>query len=223
MRVLVIEDNVRLAEHITVAVLNAGFACDAAHSLSEASDALAAGAAGLIILDLGLPDGSGLDWLKKLRASGDTVPVLILTARDGLGDRVNGLDAGADDYLIKPFEVDELLARCRALMRRPSTSLGTVLMLGNIGLQQSDRTVVISGQTVDLGKRETGILECLMRRPGGVVTRDVLEQQAYSLGDEITPNAVEAAISRLRRKLADAGATADIQTVRGVGYIITGS
>jgi DNA-binding response OmpR family regulator len=223
MRVLVIEDNVRLAEHITVAVLNAGFACDAAHSLAEASDALAAGAAGLIILDLGLPDGSGLDWLKKLRTSGDTVPVLILTARDGLGDRVNGLDAGADDYLIKPFEVDELLARCRALMRRPSTSLGTVLMLGNIGMQQSDRTVVISGHTVDLGKRETGILECLMRRPGGVVTRDVLEQQAYSLGDEITPNAVEAAISRLRRKLADAGATADIQTVRGVGYIITGS
>lgn len=221
MKALVVEDNERLAEFIKMGLVQAGFVCDGATSLGYASALVETVVFDVIILDLGLPDGDGLRWLKKLRASGNAVPVLILTARGGPGDRVSGLDTGADDYVVKPFEIAELLARCRALLRRPGAVLGPVLAVGDVSLLTAERTVTVNGAQVELGKRETGILESLMRRGGKVVTRETMEQQVYSFDDEFTPNALEAAMSRLRKKLSEAGSKADIQTVRGVGYIMT--
>lgn len=221
MRALVVEDNHRIADFIAGGLDHAGYATDKAATLEAASELLAAAQFDIILLDLGLPDGDGVAWLKHLRASGYAVPVLILTARDGLGDRVAGLDTGADDYVVKPFELAELMARCRALLRRPAEAISPMLVVGDLMLELSSRAAKVGELAVDLGKRETDILESLMRRVGKVVTREVLEEQNYSFNDEITPNAMEAAISRLRRKLADAGSAADIQTVRGVGYVLS--
>lgn len=221
MRALVVEDNARLADFIAGALNHAGYSTDIAATLASASELFAAAQFDIVLLDLGLPDGDGNTWLKRLRSSGHTIPVLILTARDGLGDRVAGLDNGADDYLAKPFQLAELMARCRALMRRPPDAVNPQLSVGDLVLSVSSRAVAVGQTAVEMGKRETDILESLMRRPGNVVTRELLEQQIYSFNDEVTPNAMEAAISRLRRKLADAGSSAHIHTVRGVGYFLT--
>jgi DNA-binding response OmpR family regulator len=220
MRALIIEDNQRIAGFIAGGLGQAGYATDAAGTLDAASELLAAAQYDIVLLDLGLPDGDGISWLKRVRASGNAVPVLILTARDGLGDRVAGLDTGADDYVVKPFEMDELMARCRALLRRPAEAISPRLTAGDIELDLPSRIVRVGANVADLGKRETDILESLMRRSGKVVTREALDGQIYSFTDEFTPNAIEAAVSRLRRKLAEAGSTATIQTVRGVGYFI---
>jgi DNA-binding response OmpR family regulator len=144
----------------------------------------------------------------------------VVTARGGLSDRVSGLDTGADDYLVKPFEMDELLARCRALLRRPGAGLGSVLSAGNLDLDTTARQVRIAGQGIETPRREVALLETLLRRAGQVVPRPALEESLYGFDDEVTPNALEAHVSRLRRRLAEAGADVTIHTVRGVGYLL---
>jgi DNA-binding response OmpR family regulator len=170
-----------------------------------------------IILDVGLPDRSGFDVARTLRKRGSQVPILMLTARDSVGDRVEGLDAGADDYLVKPFAYEELLARLRALGRRPPTRRLPVLKAGPIELDETTRRVTVAGKPVDLSQREFSILECLLRRPGQVLSRDQLLDYAWPYGVALTPNTVEAYIHLLRDKLGDA-ASGLIETVRGVGY-----
>ena len=172
------------------------------------------------MLDLGLPDQDGLRVLEKTRTTGNGLPILILTARDSVEDRVLGLDTGADDYLVKPFDLTELLARLNALLRRPGGALGTVLVAGNIVLDTRGRDVKVGNTPLTLQRREVSLLEHLMRRLGRVVPRDVLEEKLYGFEDEVDSNAVPVHIHFLRKKLTEAGATVEIHTVRGIGYLL---
>lgn len=220
MRLLLIEDNTRLAE-LTAAGLRAqGFVVDVGGSLEHAEALRSAGSYDIILLDLGLPDGDGMSLVRRLRQNDDSVPVLVLTARGGLDDRVIGLDAGADDYLVKPFEISELAARCRALLRRPGACLSVVLQLGNVALNTTTRTVTVGGQHVEVPPREIALLEHLLRRAGHVVRRDQLEDSLYALSDGVTPNALEVAVSRLRRRFQTAGADIQLKTAHGIGYAL---
>jgi DNA-binding response OmpR family regulator len=172
-----------------------------------------------LILDIGLPDMSGLDVARRIRAAGSEMPILVLTARDTIGDRVTGLDAGADDYLVKPFAFEELAARLRALARRSDRGArrrGTRLVNGPIVLDEETRAVTVDGKPVNLSPREFALLECLLRHPGRVMTRDQLLDQAWPYGVAVTLNAVDAYIHYVRAKLGPAGER--IETVRGVGY-----
>jgi DNA-binding response OmpR family regulator len=173
------------------------------------------------ILDLALPDGDGLRLLGHLRSKGNQVPFLVLTARDTVEDRVNGLDAGADDYLVKPFAMTELIARIKALLRRPGGALGTTLKAGNVNFDTIGRDVTIGDSVLQLPRRESAILEHLMRRLGRVVPKVVLEEKLYGIDDELESNAIPVHIHHLRRKLIDAGAATEIHTVRGLGYLLT--
>jgi DNA-binding response OmpR family regulator len=220
MRLLLVEDNERLSTLMAAGLARAGFAVDAFSCLEEADAAVAAADYDLILLDLGLPDGDGMAWLKDFRRRSRGVPVLVATARGGLSDRVAGLDTGADDYLVKPFEMDELLARCRALLRRPGSCLSTVLTAGNVSFDTTTRQIAVDGKTLDAPRREADLIEILLRRVGQVVTRSILEESLYGFDDEVTPNALEAHVSRLRRRLADARADVAIHTVRGIGYLL---
>ena len=208
MRVLLVEDNERLSSLMRGGLARGGFTVDAFDCLGDAEAAIGAVAYDLILLDLGLPDGDGMEWLKRFRRRSHAVPVLVVTARGGVTDRVAGLDTGADDYLVKPFEIDELLARCRALLRRPGACISTILTAGNVALEISSRQVTVAGQPLDAPRRETDLLELLLRRSGQVVPRAVLEERLYGFDDEVTPNALEAHVSRLRRRLTDAAADA---------------
>ena len=220
MRVLLAEDNERLSSLLQGGLARAGFTVDAFASLGSADAAVATVDYDLILLDLGLPDGDGVDWLERLRRRGLGVPVLVATARGGLSDRVAGLDTGADDYLVKPFEMAELLARCRALLRRPGACLSNVLSTGNLALDTASRQVTVAGRPIEAPRREIDLLEILLRRSGQVVPRAVLEERLYGFDDDVTPNALEAQVSRLRRRLSEAGADVALHTVRGVGYLL---
>lgn len=220
MRLLMIEDNARLAGLTVEGLARRGFSCDVAPDLETAGAALDAAAFDLLILDLGLPDGDGLAWLRAKRLTGDLPPALVLTARDALEDRVAGLDAGADDYLVKPFELDELAARIRALLRRPGTRAPVTLEVGPLRFDTSSRAVHAGARPVELTRRETDLLELLMRRAGAVVRRETIENALYTFDEPVTPNAVEAIVSRLRRRLDEAGAAGLLHTVRGVGYLM---
>jgi DNA-binding response OmpR family regulator len=220
MRVLVVEDQAELAGLLRRALGMSGFAADAVGGLADAEDHLGVAEYDAMVLDLGLADGDGLTLLRHLRRRGSALPVLILTARDAPEDRVAGLDTGADDYVVKPFHVPELISRLRALLRRPSAALGVRLAAGNISLDTVSRMVELGERTVPLSVRETALLELLMRRQGGVVTREAIEQSLYSFDADIGSNAIEVLMHRLRRKLADAGATPLLHTVRGVGYML---
>ncbi|MBS0559174.1 MAG: response regulator transcription factor [Proteobacteria bacterium] len=220
MRLLVVEDEPALAGLVRGALERAGFGVDGVDAVAEADDYLAVARYDALVLDLGLRDGDGMTLLRRLRQRRDGLPVLILTARDAPEDRVSGLDAGADDYLIKPFHLPELVSRIRALLRRPNAALGVVLEAGNLALDTIERTVSVGGQTVAVGARETALLEMLLRRAGRVVAREGIEQSLYGLDAPAGPNAVEVAIHRLRKRLQDAGATVTIHTVRGVGYLL---
>jgi len=158
--------------------------------------------------------------LGQLRSAGDPIPVLVLTARDAVEDRVRGLDTGADDYLVKPFAMSELVARTKALLRRPGAALGTTLKAGNIVFDTIGRDVSVAGVPLQLPRREAAILEHLLRRQGRVVPKSVLEEKLYGIDDELESNAVPVHVHHLRRKLQDAGASAEIHTVRGVGYLL---
>jgi DNA-binding response OmpR family regulator len=220
MRLLVIEDERELAGLIRSALERGGFAVDLAGTLDAATTCLDLVSYDGTILDLALPDGDGLALLRRLRKAGSTLPVLVLTARDTPEDRVLGLDAGADDYLIKPFHMPELIARVRALLRRPSAALGVMLTLGNLSLDTPSRLVRVDGAEVALSVRETSMLEILMRQQGTVVTRDRMEQRLYSFEAQLGSNALEVLIHRLRRRLQETGASVVIHTVRGVGYLM---
>jgi DNA-binding response OmpR family regulator len=221
VRLLVIEDEPRIAEILRSSLQRAGFTVDVVRSCADAHEVLALTSYDVAILDLGLPDGDGIDLLAGLRAARNPVPVLVLTARDTVGDKVSGLDAGADDYLIKPFATVELIARVKALLRRPGGAMGLKLQAGNIVLDTVGRDVTVAEIPVHLPRRECAILEHLLRRQGRVVPKTVLEDKLYGIDDELESNAVPVHVHHLRRKLQEAQATAEIHTVRGVGYLLT--
>jgi DNA-binding response OmpR family regulator len=221
LRLLAIEDERELAELTAGALGRAGFAVDIAGSLAEAEEAVAVMSYDAIILDLGLGDEDGLSLLRSLRGRGASVPVLILTARDALEDRVIGLDSGADDYVLKPFHMPELISRVRAVLRRPNSALGVQLEIGNLIFETAHRQVTVSGRIVPLSTRELALLEILLRRAERVVTRDAIEQSLYSFEADLGSNALEVLVHRLRRKLQEAGAALQIHTLRGVGYLLT--
>jgi DNA-binding response OmpR family regulator len=220
MRLLLVEDNARLASLIRDGLDRQGFAVDWCETVDGAEHALRINDYDLMLLDLGLPDGEGLDLVRSLRRRQDMMPILVLTARGGLDDRVMGLDAGADDYLVKPFQIPELAARCRALLRRPGASLGTHLTVGNVILDSAERSVTVGGTPIDATPREVDLLECLLRRAGHLVAKPALEGALYSMDAEVTPNALEACVSRLRKRLGAAAANVQIRTVHGVGYAL---
>jgi DNA-binding response OmpR family regulator len=220
MRLLLVEDNQQLAQLIQEGLSSQGFVIDRCGSLKEALATRPAANYELILLDLGLPDGDGMDWVRRLRQANDSTPILILTARGGLNDRLTGLDGGADDYLIKPFEIAELAARCRALLRRPGASLGVILQLGNVALDTTTRTVSVADRRIDFPPREVALLEQLLRRAEQVVRRGQLEESLYSFGEDVTPNALESAVSRLRKRLSSAEANVIVRTAHGIGYAI---
>jgi DNA-binding response OmpR family regulator len=221
VRILVVEDEARIAELVKRALEAEGFAVDVVRLCKDAHETLSVTAYDAAILDLGLPDGDGVALLSELRASGNRVPVLLLTARDAVEDRVLGLDTGADDYLVKPFAMRELIARTRALLRRPGGALGILLKSGNIVFDTIGRDVRVGETLLSLQRRESATLEHLMRRLGRVVPKAVLEEKLYGIDDELGSNAIPVHVHHLRRKLLEAGANAEIHTVRGVGYLLT--
>jgi len=221
MRLLVIEDEARLSEILKVALGNAGFAVDIADSAADAEAALELINYDTAILDLGLPDGDGLTVLSAVRRVGKTLPILILTARDAVEDRVSGLNAGADDYLTKPFAMTELIARIKALLRRPGGVLGITLDAGNVSLDTVGRELAVAGRPVRVSRRELAILEQMMRRFGRIVPKAVLEEKLYGMDEEPDSNTIPVHVHYLRRQLQIANANLAIHTVRGVGYILT--
>jgi DNA-binding response OmpR family regulator len=221
MRLLVIEDETRIAELVKAGLVRAGFTVDVVGLCGDARAALAVTSYDAAVVDLGLPDGDGLELLRELRTQGNQTPVLVLTARDAIEERVCGLDSGADDYLVKPFAMTELVARTKALLRRPGGALGLTLKAGNIGFDTVERDVKIEGESLILPRRESAILEHLMRRLGRVVPKAIFEEKLYGLDDEHGSNTIPVHVHHLRRKLQDAGASAEIHTVRGVGYLLT--
>jgi len=220
MRVLLVEDNERLRELTRKQLQDAGFAVDAVGDLAAADAAARTAIFDAIVLDLGLPDGDGGDFLRALRAGGAAMPVLVLTARDRLDDRVRHLDAGADDYLVKPFAAAELAARLRALLRRPGQTLTDRLTLGDVALDVGARSVEIGGHKVALARRETALLELFLRRPGRVATKAEIERAIYAFDDEVTGNTIEVLIHRLRKRLSDGGSRLSLETLRGIGYML---
>ena len=221
MRVLIIEDNRRLAALIAKGCETAGFAVDICNDLDEARSALATARYDIAVLDLGLPDGDGLDLLASLRQKGSELPVIVLTARDALESRVEGLNAGADDYLLKPFAMEELVARIRALLRRPGQALGRKLTAGNVEFDTVAREVSIAGVPTTFSRRETDLLETLLRRQGRVVPKDAIEESLYAFGDDVSSNTIEVAIHRLRKRLGESGADIEVHTLRGIGYVLS--
>ena len=219
MRLLLVEDNDRLAELTCRELERLGYSVDRAASCAEARDAGAVVEYDLILLDRGLPDGDGLSLIAYLRNLGRTTPILVLTARDGPEQRVEGLDTGADDYLVKPFDVRELAARCSALLRRPNLVHGKQLSAGNVSLDVATREVIVAGVSQPLRRREVALLEALLRKEGSVVPRSALEQSLYGMDEAVSGNALDATVSRLRRRLAEAGASLQVRSVHGIGYI----
>jgi len=214
MRILLVEDEPGLGEAVATYLKRSRHAVDWVQRLDDAKAALRGVDYGLILLDLHLPDGRGLDLLKALRRSGDKRPVIILTARDQIRDRIEGLNAGADDYLVKPFDLGELAARILAVQRRSTAQASPTLRAGKLIIDRAARKVSADGQEVELTAREWALLECLAQRAGATLSKAQLEEALYAFGAEIESNAVEVYVSRLRKKL---GANT-IRTVRGLGY-----
>ncbi|MBS0517823.1 MAG: response regulator transcription factor [Proteobacteria bacterium] len=220
MRVLIVEDNETFAEILSQKLGESGFDSDTATTARQAHEAIRAVEYAAIILDLGLPDSDGLFLLRQLREERHATPVLITTARNSLEDRVKGLRSGADDYLAKPFSIDELIARLRALLRRPGILLDDVLKAGNVSLAIDSRQVSVAGRILTIRLRETILLEILMRHHGTVVPRRYFEAQLFGIEGEQETNTVDVYIHRLRRQLQDADADVKIHTIRGVGYML---
>jgi DNA-binding response OmpR family regulator len=220
MRLLIVEDNIELARLVAASLLTAGYETDVVGSVGEARDAVRSVKYAAMILDLNLPDGDGLSVLLELRRRKDPLPVLVLTARDGLQDRVSGLRNGADDYLAKPFAVVELVARLEAILRRPGQLLGSSLNLANLVYDTESRQIFINGEPRVFSARETSVLEILLRRQGRVVPKKNVEDHIFGLTGEVASNAVEVYVSRLRKQLGEYGAKILIHTIRGVGYLM---
>ncbi|WP_395334801.1 response regulator transcription factor [Novosphingobium sp. BL-8H] len=218
MRLLLVEDDERLARGVAASLEAAGFSVDRLENGEDALQLAGEEPYAAIILDLGLPDLDGLDVLSRLRARGGVTPVIILTARDMVDDRINGLDRGADDYMAKPFDPRELESRIRALVRRSQGTPDPVLRIGTLVFDRSSRTVSLDDSVLDLRRRELAVLETLMGRPGKVIPKERLSAEVFAFDDAVTPNALEVYVGRLRRKLQPSGPA--IRTVRGLGYMI---
>jgi DNA-binding response OmpR family regulator len=216
MRLLLVEDDVMVASGIKLGLSNAGYTVDWVGSAERAEQALDKDSFDLAIVDIGLPGINGLELTQRLRARGLAMPVLILTARDALHDRVKGLDLGADDYMLKPFELPELLARLRALLRRSQAATTAVLSLGPLEMDTALRRVILSGQPMEIGPREWTVLEYLLLQAPKPAAKDKLLAALTGWDKEITPNAIEVYVSRLRAKLEPAGVA--LRSIRGFGY-----
>ena len=219
MRLLIIEDNQRLCQAVADSLRAQGFAVDTAASASEGLRFWRAADYDAIVLDLMLPDDTGLNALKEMRHRGNVTPVLILTALGTVEDRVRGLDCGADDYLVKPFAMQELIARLRALLRRPGGALGRTLTLGSVKLDTSARIATVAETQLDLTRSELIVLEMLLRNQGRVISKERLAECLYNFEQERSANSVETQVHRLRKKLAAAGADMSLRTLRGLGYL----
>ena len=217
MRILLVEDDPQLGDGLTVGLRQAGFAVDWVKDGNSADHALQAESFDLVVLDLGLPRLSGMQVLTRARGRGQTAPVLILTARDATGDKVSGLDAGADDYLVKPVDLDELAARIRALTRRSAGRAAPLLTHGDIVLDPAAHSITLAGAPVELSVREFSLLQMLLENAGRVLSRTQLEHSVYGWRDEPDSNALEVHIHYLRKKLG----SELIRTLRGVGYTIS--
>lgn len=216
MRILLVEDDAMIGKAVLDVLRTEHYAVDWVRDGSAAGAALLAERYDLVLLDLGLPRTDGLSVLRALRSRGDPVPVLVATARDAVGDRVAGLDAGADDYIVKPYDTDELLARVRALLRRSASRGDPLITHKGVELNPATREASFNGQPLSLTPREWALLEPMLQRPGVVFSRGQLEQKLYSWKDEVSSNAVEVYVHGLRKKLG-----ADfIRTVRGLGYVV---
>ncbi|WP_404712224.1 response regulator [Sphingomonas sp. MMS24-J13] len=218
MRLMLVEDDKRLARGMAAAFHAAGFAVDIFPTGDSALAVVQQEPYGAIILDLGLPDIDGLDLLKSLRRRGVSTPIIILTARGCTEDRIIGLDNGADDYMVKPFDPRELESRVRALIRRSLGSPNPIIRIGSLTLDRSSRTAWLNGEMLALRRREMAVLEALMGRPGKILAKERLAAEIFDFDDEVAPNALEVHVGRLRRKLQPHGPA--IRTVRGLGYII---
>ena len=216
MRILLVEDDPQLGDGLTVGLRQAGFAVDWLRDGRNADQALQSESFDLIVLDLGLPGLGGMTVLQRARQRGQNLPILILTARDATGSKIEGLDAGADDYLVKPIDIDELSARVRALLRRSAGRAAPLLVHGELTLDPAARQVTRAGKPVELSAREYALLQMLLESAGRVLTRSQLEQSLYGWGDEPDSNALEVHIHHLRKKLG----SELIRTLRGVGYTI---
>jgi DNA-binding response OmpR family regulator len=215
MRILVVEDDFLVADAIRRGLCMAGFAVDCTSDADQATAALAAEHFDLALLDIELPGTDGLTFLRRLRHAGTHLPIMILTARETLATKVQALDLGADDFVVKPFEQTELAARCRALIRRSNLNASGQLTLGRLRIDITGRQLYIDGEPVDLTRREWLILECLALNSGRIVNKEHLQQAVASWDQAITPNAVEVHVSRVRAKLGDA---AVLRAIRGLGY-----
>ena len=223
MRLLVVEDNEQLAALLAKGLRAAGYDTDLLATAAEARAALSTTRYAAAILDLGLPDQDGLSVLREMRRRHDPLPILVLTARAGLDDRLTGLRSGADDYIVKPFAFEELVARLEAVLRRPGQMLGSALRVANIVFDTESRQVFIDDAPQMLSGRELAVLELLMRRKDRVVSKRIVEDHIFGLSGEVASNAVEVYVHRLRKQLSERGAKVQIRTIRGVGYLISES
>lgn len=219
MRILVVEDNAAMRDLIAEHLTARGFAVDAVERADEAEAAIRTARHDVVVLDLGLPDADGQDVLRDVRTwSRGRLPVIIVTARDALDERLEAFEGGADDFVLKPFDLLELEARIRAVLRRPGVRADELLAFGDIALERSSRSITVSGHSLRVSRREIDLLEELLAAAGRTVVRDVLGDRLYALNEPVTPNAIEAAVSRLRRSLREARSTVTIETMRGIGY-----
>jgi DNA-binding response OmpR family regulator len=216
MRILLVEDDAMIAEGVQTMLRAEGYIVDWAADGKLADAALSAEHFDLVLLDLGLPGKDGIEVLRRLRARGKNLPVIIMTARDAVEDKIKGLDAGADDYIVKPFDVDELAARIRSALRRSAGLAEPEIVIRDVRIHPVNKQITRGGQPVQLSAREYAIVEALMLRPGAILSRAQLEERMYGWGDEIGSNAVEVHVHGIRRKLGEDF----IQNVRGVGYFI---
>jgi DNA-binding response OmpR family regulator len=220
MRILIVEDEEGLRRYVRAALEDSGFSVDEAACLDDATGHVGNVPYDAVVLDLGLPDGDGLTLIQTIRRARGGLPVLVLTARDSVKDRVRGLDTGADDYLVKPFAMEELVARLRALLRRPGQVLGAVLTAGNVTLDTVARNAAVAGAPLNLSRHEMAILEQLMRRQGRLVPKDVLFDNVYGADALPETNTIPVHVHHLRKQLTAVQATVEIETHRGLGYLL---
>ncbi|MDX6914191.1 response regulator transcription factor [Pectobacterium carotovorum] len=220
MKVLLVEDEPEMASALSDALGRHHVIVDHAETLNEAAVAVSSFPYDVIILDRKLPEGDGLTLLKRWRSAANAIPVLVLSARGSVDDRIEGLEGGADDYLTKPFDVSELFARLKALVRRPANLLSDKVTFGRLAFDYVNDEASVDGVALILTRRETLVLMCLLRRFGQVVQRRSLMEAVFSIDDEVQPNALDTHVSRLRHKLSDANSGLEVTGVRGVGYFL---
>lgn len=218
MKILLVEDHHDLARMVADHFVGRGFLVDAVRTLEDARAALSTASYDLLVLDLGLPDGDGRELLQIAALDEESPPTIVMTARDSLDERLASLNGGADDYLPKPFNLEELEARLRAVLRRPRKRQSPRLECGTLSYDPISREVMAEGTPIDVNRREGDLLEALLRAAGRAVSREYLEQHLYAFNEPVTPNALEAVVSRLRRRLSVASVNVRIETRRGIGY-----